>query len=309
MTPRRTTRARDRRRLGHRTRRRASARPRRRRRDGARRRPGGGASASPPSSRAAGRRRAGGRPPTSPTAAPCARRRRRPRRRSGRPRAGVQRRHRRASRRCSTMTEAQWDRMLAVHLRGTFLVTQAVLPDMIAARWGRIVTLSSVGGLRGGPNLTHYAAAKAGVIGFTKALALEVGPHGITANAIAPGLVDTPMLRGSGHPAGDARAIAAPDSGRPARHAGGHRRGVRLPGVGGRRLRHRAGREPERRRLALRRSGAAKRGPALLEERAHALGVVRALEARGDQARHGGADRALRAGAASPGWRASPPAA
>jgi NAD(P)-dependent dehydrogenase (short-subunit alcohol dehydrogenase family) len=98
------------------------------------------------------------------------------------------------------MSEAQWDRMLAVHLRGTFLVTQAVLPDMLAARWGRVVTISSVGGLRGGPNLTHYAAAKAGVIGFTKALAIEVGGHGITANAVAPGLVDTPMLRGSGIP-------------------------------------------------------------------------------------------------------------
>jgi NAD(P)-dependent dehydrogenase (short-subunit alcohol dehydrogenase family) len=90
--------------------------------------------------------------------------------------------------------------MLAVHLRGTFLVTQAVLPDMVAARWGRIVTLSSVGGLRGGPQLAHYAAAKAGVIGFTKALALEVGSEGITANSVAPGLVDTPMLRGSGIP-------------------------------------------------------------------------------------------------------------
>jgi 2-hydroxycyclohexanecarboxyl-CoA dehydrogenase len=98
------------------------------------------------------------------------------------------------------LTEAQWDRMLAVHLRGTFLVTRAVLPDMVAAHWGRIVTMSSVGGLRGGPNLTHYAAAKAGVIGFTKALALEVGAAGVTANSIAPGLVDTPMLRASGIP-------------------------------------------------------------------------------------------------------------
>jgi 2-hydroxycyclohexanecarboxyl-CoA dehydrogenase len=99
------------------------------------------------------------------------------------------------------MTAAQWERMLAVHLTGTFTAAQAVLADMVAARWGRIVTISSVGGLRGGPNLTHYAAAKAGVIGFTKALALEVGMHGITANAVAPGLVDTPMLRGSGIPA------------------------------------------------------------------------------------------------------------
>jgi NAD(P)-dependent dehydrogenase (short-subunit alcohol dehydrogenase family) len=96
------------------------------------------------------------------------------------------------------MTDAQWDGMIAVHLRGTFLCCRAALPDMLAAGGGRIVNISSVGGLRGGPMLTHYAAAKAGVIGFTKALAIEVGGRGITVNAIAPGLVDTPMLRASG---------------------------------------------------------------------------------------------------------------
>ncbi len=96
------------------------------------------------------------------------------------------------------MTDAQWDGMIAVHLRGTFVCTRAVLPDMLAAGTGRVVNISSVGGLRGGPMLTHYAAAKAGVLGFTKALAIEVGGRGITVNAIAPGLVDTPMLRGSG---------------------------------------------------------------------------------------------------------------
>lgn len=96
------------------------------------------------------------------------------------------------------MTDAQWDAMIAVHLRGTFLCSRAVLPDMLAAGGGRIVNVSSVGGLRGGPMLTHYAAAKAGVIGFTKALAIEVGGRGVTVNAIAPGLVDTPMLRASG---------------------------------------------------------------------------------------------------------------
>jgi 2-hydroxycyclohexanecarboxyl-CoA dehydrogenase len=98
------------------------------------------------------------------------------------------------------LAEAEWDRMLGVHLRGTYLVTRAVLADMVAAGWGRIVTLSSVAGLRGGPNLSHYAAAKAGIIGFTKALALEVGAHGVTVNAVAPGMIDTPMLRGSGIP-------------------------------------------------------------------------------------------------------------
>jgi 2-hydroxycyclohexanecarboxyl-CoA dehydrogenase len=96
------------------------------------------------------------------------------------------------------MTDAQWDGMIGVHLRGTFLCTRAALPDMVAAGGGRVVNISSVGGLRGGPMLTHYAAAKAGVIGFTKALAIEVGGRGVTVNAIAPGLVDTPMLRASG---------------------------------------------------------------------------------------------------------------
>ena len=98
------------------------------------------------------------------------------------------------------MTEAEWDRMLAVHLKGTFLCTRAFLPDMIDARWGRIVNVASVGGLRGAAHLAHYAAAKAGMIGFTKAVALEAGPAGVTVNALAPGLVDTPLLARSGVP-------------------------------------------------------------------------------------------------------------
>jgi len=98
------------------------------------------------------------------------------------------------------MTEEQWDRMIAVHLKGTFNCTRALLSDMVEAGWGRIVNVSSVGGLRGAQNLTHYAAAKAAVIGFTKALAIEVGPRGVTVNAIAPGLIDTPLLRRSGMP-------------------------------------------------------------------------------------------------------------
>src|SRR5262245_19645400 len=97
-----------------------------------------------------------------------------------------------------TLSEAEWTRMLDVHLNGTFRTCTAFVGDMIAAGWGRIVNVSSVGGLRGGPMLVHYAAAKAGVIGFTKALAIDLGPKGITVNAIAPGLVDTPMLAASG---------------------------------------------------------------------------------------------------------------
>jgi 2-hydroxycyclohexanecarboxyl-CoA dehydrogenase len=99
------------------------------------------------------------------------------------------------------MSEEQWDRMMAVHLKGAFLCSKAVVPDMLAAAWGRIVNLSSVAGLNGGgPGLAHYAAAKGGIAGFTKALAQELGPSGVTVNAIAPGLIDTPMVRASGIP-------------------------------------------------------------------------------------------------------------
>lgn len=97
-----------------------------------------------------------------------------------------------------TLAEAEWLRMIDVHLNGTFRTCTAFAPDMIDAGWGRIVNVSSVGGLRGGPMLVHYAAAKAGVVGFTKALAIDLGPKGVTVNAVAPGLVDTPMLRASG---------------------------------------------------------------------------------------------------------------
>jgi NAD(P)-dependent dehydrogenase (short-subunit alcohol dehydrogenase family) len=96
------------------------------------------------------------------------------------------------------MSDAQWQRMLDVHLSGTFHCVRAVLPDMVAAGWGRIVTVSSVAGLGGGgPGLSHYAAAKGGIIAFSKALAHELGPSGITVNAVAPGLIDTPMVAGA----------------------------------------------------------------------------------------------------------------
>ncbi|HZP43677.1 MAG TPA: SDR family NAD(P)-dependent oxidoreductase [Candidatus Binatia bacterium] len=98
------------------------------------------------------------------------------------------------------MTEEQFDGMLRVHLKGTFNCTRALAPDMVEAGWGRIVNVASVAGLMGGPALAHYAAAKAGIIGFTKALAQELGPLGITVNAIAPGMIDTPMLRSAGVP-------------------------------------------------------------------------------------------------------------
>lgn len=96
------------------------------------------------------------------------------------------------------LDDARWHRMLAVHLTGTFLCIRALAPDMVAAGWGRIVNVSSVAGLSGGgAGLAHYAAAKGGIIALTKALAHELGPSGVTVNAVAPGLIDTPMVAGA----------------------------------------------------------------------------------------------------------------
>ena len=95
------------------------------------------------------------------------------------------------------ITAEEWNQVLAVSLTGTFNCCQAVVPDMVEAGWGRIVNISSSSAQGGQPFMTHYVAAKAGVVGFTKALALELGPKGITVNTIPPGFIDTPMLRDS----------------------------------------------------------------------------------------------------------------
>jgi 2-hydroxycyclohexanecarboxyl-CoA dehydrogenase len=95
------------------------------------------------------------------------------------------------------ITKEKWNRLIAVNLTGTFDCCQAVVPDMIEEGWGRIVNISSSSAHGGQPLMTHYVATKAGVIGFTKALALELGPKGITVNTIPPGFIDTPMLRAS----------------------------------------------------------------------------------------------------------------
>jgi 2-hydroxycyclohexanecarboxyl-CoA dehydrogenase len=95
------------------------------------------------------------------------------------------------------ITAEKWNRILAVNLTGTFDCCQAAVPDMIEEGWGRIVNISSSSAHGGQPLMTHYVASKAGVIGFTKALALELGPQGITVNTIPPGFIDTPMLRKS----------------------------------------------------------------------------------------------------------------
>ena len=95
------------------------------------------------------------------------------------------------------ITDDRWDRIMQVNLNGPFYCTQAVLPDMIDAGWGRVVNISSSSAQSGQPYMVHYVTSKAGLIGFTKALALEVGPKGITVNTIPPGFIDTPMLRTS----------------------------------------------------------------------------------------------------------------
>lgn len=92
------------------------------------------------------------------------------------------------------ITAAEWDNMFAVHARGSFLCTRAVLPDMIARKSGKIVNISSVWGVCGASCEVHYSAAKAAVIGMTKALAKEAAPSGICVNCVAPGVIDTEML-------------------------------------------------------------------------------------------------------------------
>ena len=91
-----------------------------------------------------------------------------------------------------------WNRMIAVNLTGAFLYSKAVLPGMINKKQGRIINITSMWGVVGASCEVHYSTTKAGLIGFTKALAKEVGPSGITVNAIAPGVIRTKMNAGLG---------------------------------------------------------------------------------------------------------------
>jgi 3-oxoacyl-[acyl-carrier protein] reductase len=91
------------------------------------------------------------------------------------------------------MSESEWDAVLSVNLKGVFNFTKAVARPMMKARWGRIISISSVVGLTGNPGQSNYSAAKAGIIGLTKSVARELAGRGITVNAIAPGFIKTRM--------------------------------------------------------------------------------------------------------------------
>jgi 3-oxoacyl-[acyl-carrier protein] reductase len=93
------------------------------------------------------------------------------------------------------LEEKAWEDVFAVNAKGTFLVTQAFLPHMKQQKYGRIVNIASIGGKRGGPGQSHYCSSKGAVLEFTRVLAMEVGPYGITANSVCPGIILTEMGR------------------------------------------------------------------------------------------------------------------
>jgi 3-oxoacyl-[acyl-carrier protein] reductase len=108
----------------------------------------------------------------------------------------------------SDVTDEDWDRLIAVNLKGMFLCSQLFMPEMIRRRYGRIINVSSVWGLSGASCEVLYSTTKGGVNAFTKALAKELAPSGVTVNAVAPGAVDTDMLN---HLQQDERAALAQD--------------------------------------------------------------------------------------------------
>lgn len=95
------------------------------------------------------------------------------------------------------ISEELWDRTIRINLKGPHLCTREIILDMLAAGWGRIINITSSSTQSGSVNQAHYVASKGGLLGLTKALALEYAPTGITVNMVPPGFIDTPMLRAS----------------------------------------------------------------------------------------------------------------
>jgi 2-hydroxycyclohexanecarboxyl-CoA dehydrogenase len=93
------------------------------------------------------------------------------------------------------VTDEDWDRLMAVNLKGAFVLIQAALPDMVAAGWGRVINVSGFGAQIGAPNMALYTASKGGIISMTRSMAVELGRQGITVNSVSPGFIDTPMAR------------------------------------------------------------------------------------------------------------------
>ncbi len=98
---------------------------------------------------------------------------------------------------CWKMSEEQWDRVIAVNLKGYFNFTRQVAPLLKEQKYGKIINVTSINGMRGKFGQTNYSASKAGIIGYTKAVAKELGAFGVNVNAVAPGLIETAMLKDS----------------------------------------------------------------------------------------------------------------
>jgi 3-oxoacyl-[acyl-carrier protein] reductase len=113
------------------------------------------------------------------------------------------------------MTQQQWRSVIDVSLNGFFNVTQPLLMPMIRTRWGRIVNMASVAGVLGNRGQVNYAAAKAGLIGATKSLSLELASRGVTVNAVAPGIIESPMAGAAFPPERIRQLVPAQRAGQP----------------------------------------------------------------------------------------------